>query len=402
MQPSQLKAADFEHYPPLARQLAMENLRNLRELPLALAPLLLQEVSAYDWKFPAERQEIDAQFSYLGSLTPQELRDAMKPFAAIQVSSVVSTIDWITYPQVFSEQLSAALWATGQVEAFRGASIQYVNAYHRLHPPLSPPVPRLTMVIIGQGVKTASFLLFRKLRPYGVYYSAIQPANGRESLMRALSARASAHAIPYGHWYVDGGEPDEPVATGITSMSYGGLKKLRVAVVEKMRTLGRESGGPEGLQKMMQELDPSQFRDAEDATDPVMSRFRLSIFSEGSGTQFYSTTFAEWTAHELLRRAQPVSALIRFAPRQVQRSFDEMILDQNGAAAVDAQGSLMDADMGAFYVWLNQRRLPENEKSVFLCWFEDHAEAVMIGPHGSPGTESHEQVSLDELLRSAV
>ncbi len=402
MQPSKIKAADFGHYPPLARQLAIENLGILRQLSLVLAPLLLQEVSAYDWKFPAERQEIDAQFSYLGSLTPQELRDIMKPFAAIQVSSVLSDIDWITYPQVFSEQLSAALWATGQVEAFREASIQYVNAYHRLHPPLSPPVPRLTMVIIGQGVTIASFPLFRKLRPYGVYYSAIQPTNGRESLVRALTARANAHPMAYGHWCVDGGEPNEPVATGVTSISYGGLKKLRLAVVEKMRTLGRESGGPEGLQKMMRELDPSQFKDTDDATDPVMSRFRLSIFSEGSGTQFYSTTFAEWTARELFRRAQPLSALIRFAPRQVQLSFDEMILDQNGVVAVDPQGSLMDADIGAFYIWLNQRRLPENEKSVFLGWFEDHPEAVMIAPHGSPGTESHEQVSLDELLRSAV
>lgn len=153
---------------------------------------------------------------------------------------------------------------------------------------------------------------------------------------------------------------------------------------------------------MMQELDPSQFNAVDDVSDPVMRRFRLSIFSEGSGTQFYSTTFAEWTAHELLRRAQPVTVLIRFAPRQIQRSFDEMILDQNGVVTFDPQGSHMDADMGAFYIWLNQRRLPESDKAAFLVWFEDHGEAVMIAPHLAPGTESSEPISCEQLLRSVA
>lgn len=177
---------------------------------------------------------------------------------------------------------------------------------------------------------------------------------------------------------------------------------MRIAVLDKMRAMGRESRGPEGLQRMMQQLDPSQFNHVDAETDPVMKRFHLSIFSEGSGTQFYSTTFAEWAAHELLRRAQPATVLVRFAPRQIQRSFDEMILDLNGTVTLDPDGSLLDADMGAFYIWLNQRRLPNSDKSAFLVWFENHAEAVMIAPHLSAGTESREPLSFDQLLQSVA
>ncbi len=400
MLPSDLKTEQFAQYPPLGRQLAIAHLALLRALPLALAPLLLQEVSTYDWKFPAERQDIDEQLAYLGSLTAAQLRAAMAQFAAIQVTPLPA-VDWVSYPKVFSAQLSAILWATGQIDQFRAASIGYVDACRRFRPPALPPLSRLTMVIVGQGVDTPAFPLFRKLRPHGVYYSAVEPSTALQAISAVLAARADNHPLPYGHWYVDGGEPAIVPPSTVTSMSYAGLSNLRIAVVDKMRILGRESGGPEGLEKALQELDPSQFPDASEGDDPVMSRFRLSIFSEGSGTQFYSTTFAEWTAHELLRRAQPVTLLVRFAPRQVQRTFDEMIMDQNRAVAVDPQGSLLDADMGAYYIWLNQRRLPKSDNGRFLVWFQGHSEAVMIALHLVPGTEDPQPVSLQKLLQES-
>jgi len=40
----------------------------------------------------------------------------------------------------------------------------------------------------------------------------------------------------------------------------------------------------------------------------------------------------------------------------------------------------VDADMGAYYTWLNQQRLAEAEKASFLVWLENQSEAVAIGP----------------------
>ena len=36
--------------------------------------------------------------------------------------------------------------------------------------------------------------------------------------------------------------------------------------------------------------------------------------------------------------------------------------------------------MGAYYTWLNQQRLSGASQAAFLAWFEDHEEAVAIGP----------------------
>jgi alanyl-tRNA synthetase len=47
---------------------------------------------------------------------------------------------------------------------------------------------------------------------------------------------------------------------------------------------------------------------------------------------------------------------------------------------VQQKGSLVDADMGAYYNWINQQRLPGSEKALFLAWFEDHREALAISP----------------------
>jgi len=61
-------------------------------------------------------------------------------------------------------------------------------------------------------------------------------------------------------------------------------------------------------------------------------------------------------------------------------------------------GSLVDADMAAYYNWINQQRLPGSEKSLFLSWFENHREAVAISPVMPRGTVSSSAATLPELL----
>jgi hypothetical protein len=119
-----------------------------------------------------------------------------------------------------------------------------------------------------------------------------------------------------------------------------------------------------------------------------MARFQLKILTEASGTQIFATTFAQWTAREALRRAQPVTLLVRFAPRQKQKPMNEMISASANSPELDPVGSLVDGDFGSYYNFLNQQRLPGAEHSSFVAWFEGHNEAVVIGPKFAPGTQS--------------
>jgi hypothetical protein len=58
--------------------------------------------------------------------------------------------------------------------------------------------------------------------------------------------------------------------------------------------------------------------------------------------------------------------------------------------------------MGAYYTWLNQQRLAGEETSAFLAWFEDHDEAVVIGPGFERGKRSDTPTELAELVARIV
>ncbi len=130
----------------------------------------------------------------------------------------------------------------------------------------------------------------------------------------------------------------------------------------------------------------------------MLDRFQVKMLTEASGTQVFSTTFAQWTAREALRRAQPLTLLVRFAPRQRQKPMNEMLSASHDVAELDPLGSLIDADMGAYYNWLNLQRLPGAEQSSFLVWFEGHSEALAFGPSLPRGTKSDAASGLEQLL----
>jgi hypothetical protein len=161
--------------------------------------------------------------------------------------------------------------------------------------------------------------------------------------------------------------------------------------------IARPGMGPEELRTLLARMTPADL-DMDKAIDPVLSRFQMKLFTEGSGTQIYSTTFTQWAAREVLRRSQALTLLIRFAPRQRQRPMNELLSSKQGQIDVDPSGSLVDADIGAYYHWLDQQRLPGAERSAFIAWFEGHGDTVAVGPSMPGGAESDLPIEMSKLL----
>ena len=401
MLPSDLKPEQFNGYPPAARKLVTGSVGALQRFPLSFIPSLLREVIEYDFKFPPERKAIENELANLSSLSPEQMKEWFQEFAEIKVSTKLENVDWVNSPGLFVEQLSAHLWATHQLDAFRKAAMNYASRLQAVAAPEPPPVPRLGIAVIGQGADTHDEPLFRKLRAHGGYFSRVNPENGLETLLNAVAARAKAHAIPYGHWYIDGGrEANHDPA--LTCVSYNALEPARAVLLRKMSgEIGRAGMGPEMLRTRLAQMRPADLGMGK-AEDEVLDRFQVKLLTEGSGTQIFSTTFAQWAARETLRRAQPVTLLVRFAPRQRQRPMNELLSGLRPNADLDPAGSLVDADMGAYYTYLNQQRLSGAEKSSFLVWFEGHNEALAIGPAMPRGTESSSPTNLKQLLTWAI
>jgi hypothetical protein len=397
MLPLDLKPEQFNSYPPEARKLVTDYLGVLQRLPLSFLPSLLREAIDYDFKFPAERKALEKELANLRSLSAEQTKDWFQGFAQIGLSSKLEHFDWVNAPAQFVEQLSAHLWTTHQLDAFRIAATAYADRLRAAVPPERPPVPRLGITVIGQRVASHDEPLFRKLRAHGAYFSHVKPENGLEQLLNAVAARAKAHPAAYGHWYVDGGQ-EAKYDPALTCVSYSALEPARAALLGKMRAEIEKPGmGPETLRTLLAQMRPADLGLGK-AGDAVLDRFQVKLLTEGSGTQIFSTTFAQWTAREALRRAQPLTLLVRFAPRQRQKPMNELLSASHDHSELDPAGSLIDADMGAYYNWLNQQRLPGSEQSSFLVWFEGHNEAIAIGPSLPRGTESNAPADLKQLL----
>jgi hypothetical protein len=391
MQPTDLKAEQFSHYPPEARKLAEHYTATLAQLPPSFVPSLLREVIEYDYKFPVERKAVEKELETIANLSPADRSEWFAGFAQIQLSQQLVSYDWVNSPGQFVEQLSAHLWATHQLDAFRAAATSYANRLAVANPPEPLPIPRLGISIIGQGVTTYSDPLFRKLRPQGTYFTQVKSEGALQTMLNIVAERAKAHPIPYGHWYVDGGSETkyDPALIGV---SYRALGPARAALTAKMRAeIERPGMGPEALRTLMARMKPEDIglgTTTNGNADPIMARFQLKVLTEASGTQIFATTFAQWTAREALRRAQPATLLVRFAPRQRQKPMNEMI--SATAPELDPVGSLVDGDFGSYYNYLNQQRLPGADRSSFVVWFEGHNEAVAIGPKWARGAQSNE------------
>jgi hypothetical protein len=400
MLPRDLKPEQFTGYPPEARKLVTTYIAALQRLPLSFLPSLLREAIEYDYKFPVERKALERELANLKSLSAEQFNEWLHAFAQIYLSPALEKFDWINAPAQFVEQLSSHLWTTHQLDAFRAAAIAYADRLHASVPPDPPEAPRLGITVVGRGVASYNAPLFRKLRPHGAYYTRVSPQNGLRVLLDAVAARAKAHPTPYAHWYIDGGQYAEH-DDALSTVSYAALQPARAALLSKMRAeIDRPGMGPEALRTRLAQLRPADL--GFNNGDEVLDRFQIKMLTEGSGTQIFSTTFAQWTAREALRRAQPLTLLVRFAPRQRQKPMNELLAATAEGAETDPVGSLADGEMAAYYNWLNQQRLPGADRSSFLVWFEAHSQAVAIGPTTPRGTTSASPVDLQEVLASLL
>ena len=399
MLPHDLKPEHFAAYPPQAKALMIAHLDAIRELPLSFLPSLLREAIEYDFKFPAERSAIERELANISSLSHSQSIEWFHGFTQLSLSPALERSDWINLPAQFVEQEAAYLWSTHQLDAFRKAASEYGLRLAAAARPDPIPIRRWGIAIIGQGAPPYEGVLFRNLRKHGTYFGRVKPDNGLALLLSAANERAKLHPAPYAHWYVDGGQSAEH-SSALTCVSYKDLEPTRAALLDYIQTeIKRPGMGPEELRTHLAKLTPA---DLGLSGDPVLGRFQVKLLTEGSGTQIFSTTFAQWTAREALRRAEALTLVVRFAPRQKQRPMNELLSNASSKIELDYVGSLIDADMGSYYHWINQQRLPGFEQSSFLVWLEGQNQAIAIAPSLPRGAESNSEIDVAKLISLVV
>lgn len=286
------------------------------------------------------------------------------------------------------------------MDAFRAFATSYQRQIDNAVPAPLPGVARLGIVVYDPGGPMILKPLFARLSQYGVTFTAIKQTDGWPALLEYASLRVKSNTpgfdTSFKHWYIDGGVAND--GKGLVPVSYdeiGDARKKLLNVIQ--RGIGSGTMGPEELRSALARMKPSDVGLPERGDESILNHFKLSVLTEGSGTQIFSTTFTQWAARECIRRAEPETLLVRFRPRQSAGGMDQM-LTPGFASESDPKGSLIDSQMGAYYTWINLSRLSGSEQLRFLVWQRGSSQALLIGPGLPKGTSSDSPLNIRQLL----
>lgn len=396
--PLDLCAADFATYPPSARLFARAHLPTLRTLPIVLCVLILKQVVKYDLLFPAEREDLSQLLQMIASERSAQIISA---FRKIDLSAETRKQDWITRPGTFVEVMTNELWSSGQIDRFRDAAERLIPQ-NQIQP---GGVPRIVIVDLDSRLDKKDFVLFRRLLQHGTLFTNLSLEADDDPFtasLQLLEYRARTSVNPYCHWVISGDIPPRTPTLEVSTVDYKTLEPVRFALLALMNAaVNSGTSGPEALRSAMMSLEPDSLGMTPSIPffkDPLLTQFCLDLLGQGSGAQVYSTSFVQWAAREVLRRARPSTAIIRFTPRVQQQSTNQQWSRTNITPAFDFAGSLIDADMATYYTWINLRRLSDTNCNYFVAFHSGRRQAFVSGPGMADGSYSDQAISPSKLF----
>jgi hypothetical protein len=399
MKPTELVASSFDSYSKAARQFAIEHLPLLHRLPMAVCPSFLQQIQNLDTSFPAEQDSPREQCDSMQSLGAERYAALAAPLEDLSIPKVLQSMDWVHAPEEFIDELTAFLWSSGQIGQFRsGASALFAALPTRVE-----MTHRLVFAVLGQGAQVEDGKALRKLSKVGVLLTSLKAETAFQEIRKAMAEHAAKATAPYASWYIDGGAISPEMTSALPDtvlVSYPGLAKLRDRVLTRMQTaLTNGSGGAEQMRTRLAGTSANEVGAAEITPDPVLQRFYTELFTRSSGPQIFSTSFVQWAGREVARRAQPQTLMLRYAPRQSHRDLNEMFAPAQ-VSSLDAQGSFRDAEMGAYYNWIEMHRITAPGRLTFVAWVEDRSLAVIAGPNSPAGAVCITPMTIAQALEN--
>jgi hypothetical protein len=187
-------------------------------------------------------------------------------------------------------------------------------------------------------------------------------------------------------------------------LDYRRLHEFRDRVLAAVNTIPKNIAATDRTLSEVRRQNWEQWWPAASGDDPRLRDFVVDLFLSGNGALIFSNAFVEWAASEALRRARPQVLVARFGLRPKPKPFTGIAIfeNQQQISALpdvdDAEGSAIDAQILAHYVWLSAARYPEYAQAHCLCIAEALHEAWVIAPADSkPAWMPEQRVSVDEL-----
>jgi hypothetical protein len=207
-------------------------------------------------------------------------------------------------------------------------------------------------------------------------------------LLQAAGTHADTWVIEAGRELVDA-IVAHPATAGSAPIlvSNARLDAYRQNFSHEMNTMRKDLADADAVFDRLRKVDVSPWCPPEVAADPAVREFIRALYLTGNGAVIFGNSFVEWAASEAIRRARPRFVAARFGVRSKPKPFTGVAVFENPVlvnplpAVDDPEGSALDAQMLALYVWLAAARYDEYQRStVCVCIAESLAEACIVAP----------------------
>ena len=392
--------------------------RLVHELPLTLRPSMNQQIDQWETLFPFEQTRLSTMLDRLATLSHPAFAALIAPVRAVESKMGVKGWDFsesedtIENASLLARSSYYAEWRARVQEFYEAVSATPASEEQQTK------AARLILMILPASLPTDPKTVWkqwdrrgRAMRISGDAGSILPLLiDGETALLEIPTMRQSQGSIDTSDlWFIDAGKTPRGALTRLSPehasiLEFGALKPLRdeflaelnkapknIEITDQVRYgLRRKSWGglwPEDLE-----------------SQPRLQRFTIDLFLSGNGAVIFPNSFVEWTASEAIRRARPRVVVARFGMRIKPKPFTSIAIFENQQKvssipdADDPQGSAIDANILARYVWLAASRYPEMERMCCVCVAESANSAYVLAPAGSanPG-ETQDSIQPGEL-----
>ena len=397
----------------------------LKRLPLTFLPFVNQQLHQWDYLFPNERRSVQRLVIYVAGMSGEQAAALFAEVAALEEKMGVRRWQFSTSEQTIEN--SSELARSPYFQEWRRAVQAVFNTVDRNAEPTGTPdsgARRLVLLEIPRNLPIDKDRAWRhwqgignpvKLDLSGTTGSALanllkgaeQGSPNRFSAL--LRAAQKQHADT---WVIDAGRelvdaiagPANTEASAPILLSNVRLEAYRQNFSHQMNTIRKDLADADAVFDRLRKVDVSAWCPPEFAGDPAVREFVRSLYLTGNGAVIFSNSFVEWAASEAFRRARPSLVAARFGVRSKPKPFTGVAVFEdpdvvNPLPAVDdLEGSALDVQMLALYVWLAAGRYDEYRRAtVCVCIAESLSEAYIVAPPEFILVGGAQPVPLDHL-----
>ena len=406
----------------------------LKRLPLTFLPFVNQQLHQWSYLFPNERQSVERLLVYVAHLNAEQSSALFQDVVELEKRMGVRQWQFSTTEQTI--QNSSQLARSPYFQEWRRAVQAVFDAADRnareSHGNPENPVHRLVLLDIPRSLSLNTATAWRRWqgmgKPMQLDLGAAEPKSSPLQLLLAGTASAGGNAsegilqaarnrpaVTHADtWVIEAGVEliDSLVAgeTSVTSvsnpvlLSYGRLDTCRQNFSHEMNTMRKDLADADAVFDRLRRVDISPWCPPEVAADPAVREFVRTLYLSGNGAVIFGNSFVEWAASEAFRRARPSLVVARFGVRSKPKPFTGVAVFDNPdqvnplPAVDDFEGSAVDAQMLALYVWLAAGRYEEYQQStVCICIAESLSQAYLVAPPEFTLEQESGPVSLSRL-----